>query len=197
MAAAEAWTFTSNLQNDHVSLLLFNSEDETYLFRDVQERESMHGTFLPGGPTTVALNTWSKVVQNKLNELIGSCDISPQLLKIQRFFIPCLARAISHVVFYIKVNNKIKNKTKVKPLLRWMTPAQVRACVAEARLMASPEVLEYLQLAEAREQPTSSGAHQVTLDEKGGGYIYVLAEERAVKLPHEHLLEAAKFFKQD
>ena len=69
MAAAEAWTFTSSLQNDHVSLLLFNPEDGTYLFKNMQEREVLHGTFLPGGPTTVALNTWNKVMQSKLNEV--------------------------------------------------------------------------------------------------------------------------------
>ena len=65
--------------------------------------------------------------------------------------------------------------------------------------MASPEVLDYLQLAEARHSASSdvtAGAGDVTLDEKGGGYIYVLAEDRAVRLPHEALLEAAQLFKQ-
>ena len=69
MAVGEAWTCTSNLQNDHVSLLLFNTEDKTYLFKNMHEREMLHGTFLPGGPTTVALNTWNKVMQSKLNEV--------------------------------------------------------------------------------------------------------------------------------
>ncbi|XP_043197114.1 uncharacterized protein LOC122367774 isoform X2 [Amphibalanus amphitrite] len=198
MAVGEAWTFTSNLQNDHVSLLLFNPEDKTYLFKNMQEREVPHGTFLPGGPTTVALNTWNKVMQSKLSEVAGSCDISPHLLKIQRFFIPCLSRAISHVIFYMPINAKIKNRTKAKPGLRWLTAAQARASVTEGQLMASPEVLDYIQLAEARQAGASDaagGSGDVALDEKGGSYIYVLPEDRAVKLPHEALLEAAQLLK--
>ena len=65
--------------------------------------------------------------------------------------------------------------------------------------MASPEVLDYIQLAEARNvlaSEVTGGSGDVALDEKGGSYIYVLPEDRAVKLPHEALLEAAQLFKQ-
>lgn len=75
MAVAEAWTFTSNLQNDHISLLIFNPDDRTYLFKNMQECEVLHGAFLPGGPTTIALNTWNKVMQNKLNEVSVCRDV--------------------------------------------------------------------------------------------------------------------------
>ena len=100
-----------------------------------------------------------------------------------------------HMAFLLLLLPDIQSKAS----LRWLTAAQAAACVAEGHLMASPEVLDHIQLAERRRfgpSDLAAGSGDVTLDEKGGSYIYVLAEDRAVKLPQEALLESARIFKQ-
>ena len=78
--------------------------------------------------------------------------------------------------------------------LRWLTAEEARDGLTDGPPLASPEVLDYIQLAEAR-RSAGHGTGHVVLDEKGGGYIYVLAEDRAVKRPNEALLEAAQLHK--